>query len=422
MATKQKTTLSIFTITHNPVLLFDAYQSLKDQDFFEWVILYNNGAVPIGLARRDPRIREVISQIPSDAANHDWIGSLKLEACRLCVGDILLELDHDDMLMPATVTKVLDAFDAYPDVGFVYSNAIHVNSDLTDAGFIFGNSNNWVYRVVPFHAGFATEVVTPEATPSSVSRIWFAPDHLRSFRRSVYDAVGGHNPGMRVLDDGDLMIRMFSVTEFHHIDEPLYVYRHGANTHKQEDKFNEIQQGTMRLYESNIDSLVLMWAKRNGLRAVELGARLNARVGYETVDIVGPADLISDLNNHWPFADNSVGVVLALDIFEHLNDPVHTWQELYRVLAPGGYALIRVPSTDGRGAFQDPTHKSWWNQNSFLYVTDAKHNSFVVGLAGIRFQTTLLYTTAHDSIGVCWTIAHLIKLGDTTVPPGPTQI
>ncbi|MFM6367255.1 MAG: class I SAM-dependent methyltransferase, partial [Dolichospermum sp.] len=37
------------------------------------------------------------------------------------------------------------------------------------------------------------------------------------------------------------------------------------------------------------------------------------------------------------------------------------------ILKPGGIVDISVPSTDGRGAFQDPTHVSFWNINSFLY-------------------------------------------------------
>ena len=31
-----------------------------------------------------------------------------------------------------------------------------------------------------------------------------------------------------------------------------------------------------------------------------------------------------------------------------------------------------TPSTDGRGAFQDPTHVSFYNENSFWYFTDRR--------------------------------------------------
>jgi hypothetical protein len=41
--------------------------------------------------------------------------------------------------------------------------------------------------------------------------------------------------------------------------------------------------------------------------------------------------------------------------------------EIWRILKPDGIVDISVPSTDGRGAFQDPTHVSFWNINSFMY-------------------------------------------------------
>jgi hypothetical protein len=40
---------------------------------------------------------------------------------------------------------------------------------------------------------------------------------------------------------------------------------------------------------------------------------------------------------------------------------------MWRVLKRGGVADIIVPSTAGPGAFQDPTHVSFWNERSFMY-------------------------------------------------------
>ena len=36
-----------------------------------------------------------------------------------------------------------------------------------------------------------------------------------------------------------------------------------------------------------------------------------------------------------------------------------------------------TPSTDGRGAFQDPTHVSFWNSNSFWYYTRPEQAQFI---------------------------------------------
>lgn len=91
--------------------------------------------------------------------------------------------------------------------------------------------------------------------------------------------------------------------------------------------------------------------------------------GAVNVDICPPADVVCDLRQPWPFADSSVDKIIAHDIIEHLPDRVHTMNELWRVLKPGGRAEIIVPTTEGRGAWQDPTHCSYWNRNSFFYFT-----------------------------------------------------
>jgi SAM-dependent methyltransferase len=90
--------------------------------------------------------------------------------------------------------------------------------------------------------------------------------------------------------------------------------------------------------------------------------------GFVNVDLVAaPGVEAADLREPWPWADSSVALVRAYDIIEHLPDKIHTLNELWRVLAPGGTAEIAVPTTDGSGAFQDPTHVSFWNRRSFLY-------------------------------------------------------
>jgi hypothetical protein len=86
------------------------------------------------------------------------------------------------------------------------------------------------------------------------------------------------------------------------------------------------------------------------------------------VDVVpGPNVFVADLRQPWPWPDSSVDHVRAWDIIEHLPDKIFTMNELWRVLKPQATAEIAVPTTDGSGAFQDPTHVSFWNRRSFLY-------------------------------------------------------
>jgi SAM-dependent methyltransferase len=153
---------------------------------------------------------------------------------------------------------------------------------------------------------------------------------------------------------------------------------------------------------------------------LDIGGGLNPEPKYETVDLRSGATFVADLQERWPFEDSSVGVVRAYDVFEHLRDPIHTMKELSRVLCPGGWAFIQVPSTDGRGAFQDPTHRSFWNENSFLYYTNAGWARYID--TPVRFQAARLYSTPPDDFHVVWTIAHLVNLKDGYRPPGTIDI
>lgn len=59
-------------------------------------------------------------------------------------------------------------------------------------------------------------------------------------------------------------------------------------------------------------------------------------------------------------------------------NPKMIMNECWRVLKMDGILDIVVPTTDGRGAFQDPDHKSFWNRNTFWYhdVSNAHHSRF----------------------------------------------
>lgn len=102
---------------------------------------------------------------------------------------------------------------------------------------------------------------------------------------------------------------------------------------------------------------------------VDLGCGLSKPEGYIGVDkLPGEGvDIVADLTKKFPFPDNSVDGIRAYDFIEHLPDPIHTMNQIWRIGKPNAQVDILVPSTDGRGAFQDPTHVSFWNLHSFFY-------------------------------------------------------
>lgn len=105
---------------------------------------------------------------------------------------------------------------------------------------------------------------------------------------------------------------------------------------------------------------------------INIGCSDNIMPGYLNVDAYPPyidPGKVEKVNllNRWPWPDNSIDEIYAADIIEHIADKIWTMNEIHRVLKKEGIAIIIVPTTDGRGAFQDPTHVSFWNENSFWY-------------------------------------------------------
>jgi len=75
---------------------------------------------------------------------------------------------------------------------------------------------------------------------------------------------------------------------------------------------------------------------------------------YTTTDLNSPiADVKADICN-LPFEDNAYDFIICNHVLEHIPDDTKAMQELYRVLAPGGTAILQVPYDKNRAAtFED---------------------------------------------------------------------
>ena len=394
-----KPPISIFTITNNPKWLSEAWESLKAQTFadFEWIILPNGGVKRDDIPEsagwlKDDRVF-VAPETLSDDIEPGNIGALKAQACAVAHGDVLVEFDHDDLLLPDALAKVYAAFDSDSSIGMVYSNCCRVNDDWTPN--LFGDGYGWQYREVEAFGHQVLEMVSPAPLPQNLSRIFYAPDHCRSWRASDYHRIGGHDASLKVGDDHDLICRFYLESKIHHIDEPLYIYRiHGANNWLERNA--EVQTQQWRNYEKYIQPMAQKWSDEQGLK---------------TVDLTGCGE------PRWMLETSSVGLLLAPLGLQHLPDPIATMNEAYRVLAHGGVFLIEIPATDGRGAWMDVTAKSFWNQNSFWYWTQAQYQHFYKKAgANARFQVlelkTYYPTEWHQGYSIPMVRAHLIAHKD----------
>ncbi|MCB7481441.1 class I SAM-dependent methyltransferase [Christiangramia sediminis] len=89
---------------------------------------------------------------------------------------------------------------------------------------------------------------------------------------------------------------------------------------------------------------------------------------YTTTDLNSPlADVKADICN-LPFENNSFDFILCNHVLEHIPDDKKAMQELYRILSPGGTAILQIPQELNRAeTFQDDT------------ITDPKERAKIFG-------------------------------------------
>ena len=135
--------------------------------------------------------------------------------------------------------------------------------------------------------------------------------------------------------------------------------------------------------------------------------------GLDILDFDG-VDLVCDVSDGIPIGDNSFDFIYATDFLEHIEmkKNVFVMEEIYRVLKPGGNLSFLVPSTDGNstGAFQDPTHISFWNQMKFSYFMDDQFGYGFRGLYNIKCWFKPIHIlTFNNAYGVTYVGGELTK-------------
>jgi glycosyltransferase involved in cell wall biosynthesis len=431
--------ISVITPTHNTKFLPQVAESLRKQTYpepWEWVVVLNNGAEYTNSDSEKALLRQIdpftIRVVDANQETLSGVGAIKKFAFAQAKGDILVELDHDDLLTPEALAEIAKAFED-PTVGFVYSNFAEYE-DITNEAHRYNAAWGWRYRDYELDGTVYAENLGFDPTAHSICSIYFAPNHLRAWRRSVYEQIGGHDASLPVADDHDLVCRTYLVTKMVHLDQCLYLYRLHQdaesglrNTYR--EHFDQVQTLAHQVQAKYLDQLVERWADLTSGVMIDLCSGGRAPSGYLSIDL-RKGFLKADLEEDFPFPDNSVAVVRAFDALEHLKNPIHTMNEIYRVLQPGGWLLSHTPSTTGpngeagSGAFQDPTHISFWNANSFWYWTQRELAQYIEGTG--RFQAvrveTHYPTPQHQNSHIPYVRADLVAVkGDYRVP-GLVQI
>lgn len=202
---------SIFTTSFNSYeKIIRAYKSVKLQTLkdWEWVILDdsiddNNFEFLRQNMSDDQRIR-----LYRKSENSGSIGNVKNEAISLCRGKYVLELDHDDEILPDVLKNAADVFDADADVGFIYMDFIN----------IYENGNNYFYGDF-FCKGYGSYYCqkyqgnwryvynTPNINNVTLSHLVCCPNHPRIWRRELLNKIGNYCELLPICDDYEILLR-----------------------------------------------------------------------------------------------------------------------------------------------------------------------------------------------------------------------
>jgi 2-polyprenyl-3-methyl-5-hydroxy-6-metoxy-1,4-benzoquinol methylase len=95
-----------------------------------------------------------------------------------------------------------------------------------------------------------------------------------------------------------------------------------------------------------------------------------------------------------PVEDRSLDGVIAMEIMEHLDDPVTFGREIARVLRPGGAALVSVPTSYTERVYRR-LHPRYWSTTTHRQVFTRRRLTTVLTEAGLDVRS--LHSVGFDA-------------------------
>lgn len=220
---------SFFTSTYNTdkEVLERLYNSLKAQTYHNWNWwIIDDSTIPETIeiihSFKDPRINVIKNE-----GAHGNIGYNKHLVASICDGNFLVEIDHDDEVLPECLETILKASNKYPDADFFYTYAMEeVNGHAIGYGDYFalgfGGYTDFVYN-----GNHESVPTSADINCYTVRHIVGLPNHVRCWKKNFYHKIGGHNCELTILDDMDILIRTFLYGKMCKIPRVLYIQHEG---------------------------------------------------------------------------------------------------------------------------------------------------------------------------------------------------
>lgn len=211
-------TFSLFTPSFNSFKkIMRVFQSLKAQTLkdWEWVIIDDSPD--------DKHFEFLRQQFSHDdrirfyrrSQNNGSIGNVKNEAVSLCRGKYLLEMDHDDEILPDVLQDAANLFDNRQDVGFIYMDFIcsYENGENQWYGDFICKGYGGYYSM-KYNDKWRLVYITPNINNVTLSHLVCCPNHPRIWRRDFLLELGNYCEYLHICDDYEILLRTAVSTKY----------------------------------------------------------------------------------------------------------------------------------------------------------------------------------------------------------------
>ena len=225
---------SIFTSSFNSYKkILRAFDSLKSQTlcYWEWVIIDDSPDDKHFQFLRNVMATDNRVRIYRRSENNGSIGNVKNEAVSLCRGEFVLELDHDDEILPFVLEESVNVFTSNPEVGFIYMDFtnIYENGD----NFTYGDyicKGYGSYYCQKYGDKWVYVYNTPNINNITLSHLVCCPNHPRIWRRELLLNIGNYCEYLPICDDYEILLRTALNTKMAKIPKMGYIqYMNDSN-------------------------------------------------------------------------------------------------------------------------------------------------------------------------------------------------
>jgi glycosyltransferase involved in cell wall biosynthesis len=238
---------SIFTTTYNSYnKIFRAYKSLKWQTMndWEWVIVDDSPDEEHFKFLKEQFLKDNKVRLYRRSQNSGSIGDVKNEAVSLCRGKYVLELDHDDEILPNVLYDASIEFHNDPEVGFIYMDFINTyeNGGNTKFGDFICKGYGGYYSQ-KYNGRWVYVYITPNINNITLTHLVCCPNHPRIWRRDTLYKLGNYSEYLPICDDYEILLRTginTKITKIHKFGYIQYINNDSNFSYVRNHEINRI--------------------------------------------------------------------------------------------------------------------------------------------------------------------------------------